>query len=253
MSKIYTFNPEDSVELSTSLNLRYGNKDYPIGNFGELGFISGERESRKSTFARTLCAAAILDGKPVCGYYFKDFGQRDILYVDTEQADALVKSGGMRMLKQIGVKKVPSNFKMVALSSLPSSSEKMEKFQELVHKLDNPGLVILDNPRDLLKNANDMESSKRLADTLNSLCINHNCMVIGISHYASGSTKLFGTIGTFLNDTSSFGFGLIKINTYTIVYKKKGRYGEFPSTEFGLDKVGVPFAGDYVPFPVTTK
>lgn len=251
---MYIFNDEDEVQEKTKLQILYGDDYFNVEDSG-LMYVAGVRGSYKSTFCRVLAAAALNKGKPICNFLFNDFGDKKVLIIDTEQAPALIAKGGKALLKLLGLKKKPRNLDFIGLSGYTSWMEKKAAFRDLLEETENVGLIILDNPRDLLGDSSSAEESKKLMDELNAYAVNNGAFVVCVSHLSdsakmNGHVKLYGHSGTALNNAASCGFVMIKLKDSVIVSGHKDRWGFFPDQEFAVteESIPMPYPIGYCPF-----
>lgn len=242
----------------TQLQLRYGNKDYNVEQCGVF-FIAGDRGSYKSTFARILCGAALNDGKPYCNYWFRDFKDKKVVLIDTEQAGDKVHEDTMNLLDGLGFTEKPPNFEVYMLAEHKTAYDKRKEFNKILEEVrETAGLIIIDNGRDLLVDSSSSEEAKELMDFSNAWATENDVLVGYISHLTdssrgTGFRKLFGFFGSHLNNVASCGFMMVPLVDSALVVPHKNRWGEWATVEFSIDKKGHPVEGEYCPFPIKKK
>lgn len=254
---MYQFSNLEEVQEKTNLQMIYGKEYYNVEDSG-LMYIGGVRGSYKSTCARILCAAALNPGKPICNFLFNDMKDKEVVIADTEMAPALVEKGGKSLLKLAGLTKVPRSLKIYGMSGYTSWRQKREAFKDMLEDLSNPGLIVIDNPRDFISDSTSPDEAKSLIDELNAYAINHKCFIVCISHItdsalANGKYKLYGHFGSMLANTSSCGFMMVPLTDSALITGHKNRWGDFPSLELKMSQDFMPYVSDYNPFPLWVK
>lgn len=251
MEGAYMYKPGDHVVETACFKIKYGPREYRVGNFGHVGFVGGAGGTKKSTFVKSICAAGL--SKRQILFNKVDIGDRKILYFDTEMPKDLFVNHIERMFKSANLNPADTVDRFIAHSIVAvSEPEKKRQFVfDEIHKIgDQAGIVVIDVVADLFDDENDTQQAQKFIAELASLAQDYNTMYMIVSHL-SDMGKLLGSLGRKLDRKASFGMLLEKINNKTSqVESGKARYEEYPPFDFSLDADGIPEPGEYVPFPV---
>lgn len=248
---IYIYSPGDKIQEDARYVIEYGPKEYRVANFGHVGFISGDAGAMKSTFVKTICAAAISKRKVL--FNKVDIGDKKVLYFDTEMPKDLFVGHIDNMFAIAGVAPSVSRDKFtgVALVAEPEPVKKREIIMRtLREKGKDVGIAVIDVIADLFEDENDTAKTQEFIGEIASLANENQSMYFIVSHL-SDSGKLLGSIGRKVHRKSSFGMNLQKVTpTTSFVKSDKNRYEAYPPFEFTLNASGIPEPGDYIPFPL---
>lgn len=248
---IYVYRPGDKIREDARYVIEYGPKEYRVANYGHVGFVAGEAGSMKSTFVKTICAAALSRRKVL--FNKVDIGDKKIMYFDTEMPKDLFVDhiDNMFAIANVAPVEVAERFLGISLVGEPEPTKKREMVLKAIRsKGEEIGIVVIDVIADLFDDENDTEKTQQFIGELASLASDYNSIYLIVSHI-NDSKKLLGSIGRKLHRKSSFGMNLQKVTpTTSFVESGKTRYESYPPFEFTLNKSGIPEPGDYIPFPL---
>lgn len=250
---VHTYVPGQIVEEQACFQIQYGPRTYRVGNYGHVGFISGEGGAKKSTYAKSICAAA-LSGKMVV-FNKASIGDRIVLYFDTEMPRDLFTSHIEKMFVAANMSPHEGADRLIALSLVqePDPSEKRKIVLEWIRKTQNLGIVVIDVIADLFVDENDTETAQEFVGEIAAMAQEKDFLALIVSH-VSDHGKLLGSIGRKIGRKASFGMKLEEVNsTVSSVIPGKTRYERYPSFDFSLDRDGIPQPGEYIPFPLERR
>lgn len=232
--------------------IKYVNRaqEYTYINRGGLSGVFGKQKSRKTFYLSLLMAAAV--GNTVIDDKLRGYSHGlNHLWFDTEQTKYYTSMIPYRVVKKLNLKHHPENFKMYSIKKY-STEDRIKIIQHEIENTHNPGLVIIDGVRDIIKNFNHLEEVTELinnlmrwSDTTNA----HICLALHINPLKKGEDeKPRGHLGTEIQN---------KVEASVVIEKRKEDpsmsivsprdFRDLDINKFGL-RVGdkaIPYLTDY--------
>jgi len=223
------------------LKIHSESKTYDVGGFGMFGLIVGKEKSGKSTVTSVTVASAINSGAPLMNMTL-DVGDKDIVFLDTEQSDFFYYHTQKRTLKYGG--KTDNHEKYHAFSMKQYTvAERVFLIDKLIAHFPNLGLLVIDGLLDLCDNFNHEEKAKATIDHVTRWRDTSGALVLGILHIGKGQfNNMLGHLGGYASRKCDFALEVTpnKEEMTTEVSPRLSRFEPFTGFEFARDHDGVP-------------
>lgn len=170
-----------------------------LGTLGNFSLIIGKAKSRKSFFVNIAISAAISEDL-ILGMYkgILPEGQREVLYIDTEQGKYHVQLALKRICEQTKIDE-PDNLHTYHLRSL-SPVQRLEMIEALIYENDRIGFVVIDGIKDLITSINSEEEASMIATKLLKWSEERNIHILCVLHQNKNDIHARGHIGTELQN-----------------------------------------------------
>jgi hypothetical protein len=201
----FKYNLSDIFEKCIDLSKTYP-KNEPVikigesifGTTGDISFISGQAKSGKSTISKFILATALMKEIPescdTLSIRSKYCEGKYVVYLDTEQNEAIVKKITESVLDIAGLKEKPKNFLCIPLRQ-EDRLDLREFIRCLFGQLKDIHLIIIDGITDLLSSVNDEKDSNDTVKYLMQMSSKHDTCIVSAIHEL-GDGKMRGHIGS---------------------------------------------------------
>jgi RecA-family ATPase len=220
-------------------------ESFPFGTFGNISVITGQAKSRKSFFVTAIASAYAYTGKRSLEMIqaTRNEEKRNIVYFDTEQSRFHVKTLINRIIQMTG--KMPDDLENLKVYSLRKHAPKdrFEIVNEVIHKTENVGLVIIDGIRDLITNINDPDQATNITSHLMKWSEDKECHILNVIHENKGNEHARGHIGTELINKAETVISIRKEqdnSTRSEIIPTYTRGKAFKNFAFRISEMGMP-------------
>jgi len=169
----------------------------PLATYGNFVFIQAPPKSYKTYFV-SLLTAAYLDGDKSFVSYIKGHrGDREVLYIDTEQSKWHTQSVSKRIARMIPDKKMVDKLNVFALREYVHV-DRMNFIETYLSHNQKTGVIIIDGAADLVSDVNNIEECNEVTQRIMTISSKYNCAIITVIHSNYGSEKPTGHLGSAL-------------------------------------------------------
>jgi hypothetical protein len=227
--------------IEVVLKISSTSKTYDVGGFGMFGLVVGKEKSGKSTLTSVTVASAIAQGAPLMNMTL-DVGDKDIIFLDTEQSNFFYFHTQKKTLKYAGKTDNYDKYHAFSMKSY-SVAERIFLIDKLIEHFSNLGLLIIDGVLDLCDNFNNEEKSKATIDHILRWRDTSNALILGILHIGKGQyNNMLGHLGGYASRKCDFAIEVIPNDEEmtTHVRPRLSRFQPFTGFEFNRDEDGVP-------------
>lgn len=157
-----------------------GVKEYVYINFSGLSAVFGKQKARKTFYLSILMSAAV--SGDVIDDKFRGYAKdSEHFWFDTEQSKYYANRNNYRVVKKIGLKNHPDNFRLLSLKRY-CVEDRIKVIEHMIDKSKSPGLVIIDGTRDLVYDFNNLEECTKLINWEMSLVDRTGCHILNVLH-----------------------------------------------------------------------
>jgi len=189
------FTEDMKVEKIPSLiYLERDKKKAHLGGRGEVTIFFGPPKSGKSIVLEMITGLLLREDGEM-GPLKKCKTAENILYIDMEQSVLEWSVAMNRVMKYAEIDKIPSNFlSMNFTSEFPN--DRSFYLEELLNAIEKIDVVILDGVADLVDSDSNPDIAKISSESLKSLAVSKDCLIIGVLHTDAKGTRPRDHIGT---------------------------------------------------------